>query len=248
MRRYFYLVILILVTLPANLLPQEKPLLSEAIRQAIDTKGIDYAKKQFLESYESQKNKYEIDVGSVSKLSSEYIKEGKMDEAGAVMEIATPWLQQYTASKMGGDYTEMMKKEKSRTGQDKKAETSTVKKEDKNDNSLGKPRNDLERFTGIYGDPSEKNETRRLWVQVSCDGYLVSGALWGDASPWWMKSESDKVFTYKDSFNELKMEFVTGSNGKAVNMVHDLSFMKTPLERLGPIPDDWEPCIKRERR
>lgn len=248
MRRYFYLVILILVASPAIILPQEKPLLSEAIRRAIDTKGIDYAKKQFLESYEAQKNKYEIDVELVSKLSSEYIKEGKMDEAGAVMEIATPWLQQYTASKMGGNYAEIMREEKSRTGQNKKAETSAVKKEDKKDNSSGKPRNDLERFTGIYGDPSEKNETRRLWVQVSCDGYLVSGALWGGASPWWMKSESDKVFTYKDPFSELRMKFVTVGNGKAVKMIHDLSFIKTPLERLGPIPDDWEPCVKRERR
>jgi hypothetical protein len=248
MRKLFYLFIVILLSTPAVILPQDKPLLSEAIQQAIETKGIDYAKQQFLESYESQKDRYEIDIQAVSKLSSDYIKKGKMKEAGAVMEIATPWIQKYTASKMGGNYSEMVKKDKAEKKQKNESEKQQLKENKKTDNSSGKPRNDLERFTGIYGDPAEKNETRRLWVQVSCDGYLVSGALWGDASPWWMKSESDKVFTYKDSFSNLRMEFVTGSDGKAVKMIHDLSFMKSPLERLGPIPDDWKPCIDRAAR
>lgn len=246
MRKLFYL--LILLGIPAVILPQDKPLLSEAMRQAIDTKGIDYAKQQFLESFESHKEKYETDVQALSKLSSDYIKDGKMNEAGAVMEIATPWIQQYTATKIGGNNPEMVKKEKSEKKQKIESENKQTNKDGTAHNSLGKPRNDLERFTGIYGNPAEKNETRRLWVQVSCDSYLVSGALWGDASPWWMKSESDKVFTYKDSFNNLKMEFVTGSNGKAAKMIHDLSFMTTPLDLLGPIPDDWEPCINRAGR
>jgi hypothetical protein len=109
-------------------------------------------------------------------------------------------------------------------------------------------RNDLERFTGLYGDPEEKNENRRLWVMVSCDGYLVSGALWGDVAPWWMKSEADNIFTYADSFFKLRMEFKTDEDGKAIRMIHDLSFLKTPLERLGPIPEDWEPCLERPKR
>jgi hypothetical protein len=247
MRRLFYLSIILLLSFPAFLISQEKPLLSEAIRQAIDTKGIEFAKKHLLESYESLKNNYEIDVEAVSKLGSDYIKEGKMEEAGAAMEIATPWLQQYTASKIGGTYPEMVKQEKS--GNERKEEKEKrVTKEDKAINSSGKPRNDLERFTGIYGDPAEKNETRRLWVRESCDGYLVSGALWGDASPWWLKSESDNIFTYSDSFSDIRLEFVTGNDGKARKMIHNLEFMKTPLERLGPIPADWGPCVERAGR
>jgi len=108
--------------------------------------------------------------------------------------------------------------------------------------------NNFERLTGLYGDPEESNENRKLWVMVSCDGQLVSGALWGGAAAWWMKSESDNVFTYEDSFSSVKMEFETDENGKAIRMNHDLSAIKTPLERLGPIPDDWDPCLERPRR
>jgi len=107
---------------------------------------------------------------------------------------------------------------------------------------------DLERFTGLYGDPEESNEYRKLWVMVSCDGQLVSGALWGDAAPWWMESEGDNVFTYADSFFKLRMDFETDEYGKTFRMNHDLSFLKTPLERLGPIPDDWDPCVERPKR
>jgi len=107
---------------------------------------------------------------------------------------------------------------------------------------------DLERFTGLYGDPEEGDENRKLWVMVSCDGQLVSGALWGDVAAWWMESEGDNVFTYADSFFKLGMEFETDEDGKAIRMNHDLSFLKTPLEKLGPIPDDWEPCVERPKR
>ncbi len=107
---------------------------------------------------------------------------------------------------------------------------------------------DLERFTGLYGDPEESNEYRRLWVMVSCDSQLVSGALWGGAAAWWMKSEGDNVFTYADSFFKLSMEFETDEVGKAIRMIHDLSAIKTPLEWLEPIPADWDPCVERPKR
>jgi len=107
---------------------------------------------------------------------------------------------------------------------------------------------DLETLTGLYGDPEETNENRKLWVMVSCDGQLVSGALWGGAAAWWMKSEGDNVFTYADSFFKLSMEFETDKDGKAIRMIHDLSAIKTPLEWLGPIPADWDPCVERPKR
>ena len=116
------------------------------------------------------------------------------------------------------------------------------------DNIMSGARQDLGRFTGLYGDPSEKNETRRLWVMVSCDGYLVSGALWGGAAPWWMASESDNVFTYEDSFSKIIMEFETDENGNAVRMNHDLEGINTSLELLEPIPEDWGPCLERPKR
>jgi hypothetical protein len=107
---------------------------------------------------------------------------------------------------------------------------------------------DLERFSGLYGDPEESNEYRKLWVMVSCDGQLVSGALWGDVAPWWMTAEGNNIFTYADSFFKLRVEFETDEEGKAIRMIHDLSFLKTPLEKLGPIPEDWDPCLERPKR
>ena len=107
---------------------------------------------------------------------------------------------------------------------------------------------DLGRYTGLYGDPEESNEYRKLWVMVSCDGQLVSGTLWGGAAGWWMKSEGDNVFTYADSFSNVRMEFETDKDGKAIRMNHDLSSIKTPLKRLGPIPDDWDPCFEQPKR
>jgi hypothetical protein len=45
-----------------------------------------------------------------------------------------------------------------------------------------------------------------LRLRAAGDGSFVAGALWGDAAPWWMNSESDKVFTYKDSFSDIRLE------------------------------------------
>jgi len=44
------------------------------------------------------------------------------------------------------------------------------------------------------------------------------------------------------------MWFETDNNGKAVSMIHDLTGMKSPLERVGPLPSDWEPCVERPKR
>jgi hypothetical protein len=107
---------------------------------------------------------------------------------------------------------------------------------------------DLETLTGLYGDPEETNENRKLWVMVSCDGQLVSGALWGGAAAWWMKSEGENVFIYEDSFSKVRMEFKVDKDGNAIQMIHDFSAISTPLERLGPIPDDWDPCLERPKR
>ena len=114
--------------------------------------------------------------------------------------------------------------------------------------SSPKSSEDLQRFTGLYGDPEEKNENRRLWVMVSCDGHLVAGALWGDVAPWWLKEEAGNIFTYEDSFFKLRLEFETDNEGNVVGMNHDLTGMKKPLNYLAPIPEDWDPCLERPKR
>lgn len=250
MKKIFFLIIFVYLSAPAFLTAQEKPLLSESIKKEIDTNGIDAAKKHFAEEYKSNKNGYNVDMKGITSVASEYSKAKNYTAASAVMEIASPYMQDMMVSYMGKDTQQMMKEEKQKKEKEKQDKKLEQQKSEKNRiiKFEGEPRKDLERFTGLYGDPSAKDKTRRFWVAVSCDGYLVIGALWGDVAPWWMKSESDRVFTYSDSFNNLRMEFVTDNTGKAIKMIHNLKFMKTPLENVGPLPDKLKPCIERPKR
>jgi len=253
LKNKFYFAILIFLAAPSLLTAQDKPLLSEAIREVINTQGNEAAKKHFAEQYDLQKDAYEIDMKGITELSNSYVKAGNLEAAGVVMEISLPFMQDIYKSQMSGVSNETAQKlaemEAVEKEQQKKIKEEEQISEDNHKTfDQGEARKDLERFTGLYGDPAEKNEHRKLWVMVSCDGYLISGALWGDVAPWWMKTEGDKAFSYADSFTTLNMEFETDDNGKAVRMAHDLSFMKTPLERLGPVPDDWEPCLEPHER
>lgn len=231
---------------------QDKPLLSEAIHKAIDTKGIEAAKKQFTDMDKSQRDSYNIDMQGISELTNEYVQDGNMEAAAAISEISAPFMQDMITKSMNQYSPEMSKKMKEQQEEAKELKAKEREEERKRQRQEkivkfeGQPRNDLERFTGLYGDPNDPN--RKLWVTVSCDGYLVSGAMWGDASPWWMKSEGDHVFTYQDSFNKLRMEFKTDADGKAVRMKHDLEYMKSPLKRLGPLPNTFDPCLERRER
>lgn len=228
---------------------QDKPLLSEAIRKMIDANGVEAAKKQFAEQYEKEKDRYNIDMEGIEALSNRYIQAGNYEAAGAVMEIVTPFMMAM-AYRQSNDMIQQLKErqEEEEAKRAKEVEENERTQEAEVVFDQGEARDDLERFTGLYGDPEESNENRRLWVMVSCDGYLVVGALWGDVAPWWMKSASDKAFSYSDTFTNVEMEFETDGSGKALRMIHNLSFLKTPLERLGPAPEDWGSCLERPKR
>jgi hypothetical protein len=250
-RLYKFTVYIILIT-PVIILAQGKVLLSEAIQDELNAKGIESAKKYFAEQFESNKNSYEVDMDGISELSGKYANAGKIELSSAVMEIAMPFMEYSMSNQMSQSPNEDARKLAGMQEAEKNKQSNSGNTISKKDNEVasnqGKPRDDLERFTGLYGDPADKDKNRKLWVMVSCDNYLVVGALWGGAAPWWMKSESDKVFTYSDSFTSIEIEFVTDANGKAVKMNHDLSYLKNPLERLEPIPADWEPCVERPKR
>ena len=228
---------------------QDKPLLSEEIRKMIDANGVEAAKKQFEEQYEKDKDRYNVDMEGIEALSNRYIQAGNYEAAGAVMEIATPFMMAMAYRQSNGMIQQLKERqEEEEAKRAKEVEENERTREAEVVYDQGEARDDLERFTGLYGDPEESNENRRLWVMVSCDGYLVIGALWGDVAPWWMKSVSDKAFSYSDSFSNVEMEFETDASGKALRMIHNLSFLKTPLERFGPIPDDWGSCLERPKR
>ena len=251
MKQIFRLAILLIVLAPVLILAQDKMLLSEAIQKELNAKGIESAKKYFADQFETNKNSYKVDMDGISEVSGTYANDGKIEFSGAVMEIAMPFMQNAMLNQMSQSQIEDARKfaeiQQAEKNKQSNSENVISKKDNEVASDQGKPRDDLERFTGLYGDPSDKDKNRKLWVMISCDNYLVVGALWGGAAPWWMKSESDKEFTYADSFTSLKIEFVTDANGTAIKMKHDLSYLKNPLERLGPIPDDWEPCVERPK-
>jgi len=242
------------IVLSGYVFAQDKPLLSDAIRKAIDNQGVEAAKRHFAELDESRRDSYNIDVQGISELTNKYVQGGNMEAAGAVSEISAPFLQGIIIKSLN-QYAPELSKQMAEQQQAEKEQQATDREEEQKPrerkqivNFQGESRQDLGRFVGLYGDPAERNPNRRLWVTVSCDGYLVVGTLWGDASPWWMRSAGDNVFTYQDSFSKLRLEFATEANGKTVRMIHDLEHMKSPLERLGPLPEDWDPCVERPKR
>lgn len=228
---------------------QDKPNLSEAIQTSIDTKGVEATTKRFTEMNKSQREHYNIDMEGISDLTNNYLEEGNLEALTAISEIASLFMQDMIAQSMD-EYAPRMAEE---MAEQQEAESEQRAKEREEDimqerherivEHQGQPRSDLERFTGLYGDPENTDSSRKLWVTVSCDGYLVSGAMWGDVSPWWLTSDSENVFTYEDSFNNLRMEFV--NEGHALKMIHDLDFLKSPLIKTGPLPENWESCLER---
>jgi hypothetical protein len=233
---------------------QDKPLLSEAIRKEIDTQGIEIAKRYFSEQFQSQKDLYNIDMQGISAIGNAYAQAADTESANAVLEIALPFMQLLLTSGSNGAPSNMFdglaeQEREEKTEREKQAKKRFEDQQQKDIISYqGQPRSDLDRFAGLYGDPAEIDKNKQLWVMVSCDGYLVSGAIWGDASPWWMSSTDDMIFTYKDSWNNIRMQFKTDINGKVLSMIHDLDYMKNPLERLGPVPDDYGSCLERPKR
>jgi len=236
--------VLILGLFPASAArAQDKPLLSAEIRKVLESDGIEAATKRFDEIYPEQKDAYEIDVKGLAELSTGYMQTGKMEAGMAVLQMTSRITQAMIQDANAGQSEQMRQFQERLDSEQATAETEPPPPVEETYDP-GTARGDLLRFTGLYGDPENGDERRRLWVSMSCDGFLVAGALWGDASPLWMKSVGDASFTYADSFTRLSMRFEP-AGGTAARMVHDLSFMPTPLERVGPLPEDWEKCVER---
>jgi hypothetical protein len=118
--------------------------------------------------------------------------------------------------------------------------------------ALGAPRDDLERFYGIYGDPA--NPGRDFFVAeaeppLGSDmevppGYLMIGAMWGDVAPWYMESVSDRRFEQRwvgDFGHAVIAEFDLGGDGSAVALTFETVFDdRGRLERLRDLPKEWQ--------
>ncbi len=228
----------------------DKPKLTDQLRAAIKSGGPESARKRFKEIYPEHKDDYVIDVQSLIALVSEYMAAGNVEAGQAVAEINAQVSQDYmrdSLAKAAPGMEEQMKAlqqaEKEQAAQAKAEEQRVQAQTDARNH--GKPRSDLERFLGLYGDPASN---RQLFVTRSCDGYLVVGAMWGDVAPWWMRSASNTVFTYADSFTNLALEFQVSADGKATSLTHDLEGLASPLKRAGPLPKAFENCLERPQR
>jgi hypothetical protein len=228
----------------------EKPLLSEEIRTVLESKGAEAAKERFAEIYPSQQEDYNVDMDGIMKLGSGYMQAGEMNSGMVVMEMMSTIASGMAgAMNIPGMPTGAMAQQMAQAEKEEKARQAKARDKEKAQaqaQSRGKVRQDLKRFMGMYVDPANANRT--LFAMPSCDGYLVIGPMWADVGPWWMRSSADSDFTYADSFQDFKMEFVTDATGKAKEVRHNLDGVSSPLVLQGPLPEDWPACQERPKR
>jgi len=224
----------------------DKPLLSELMKTTIDQHGADAARAKFKQIYPKHKEDYLIDTPAMNQLMSDYAQAGNMEALQVLSEVVTVITQDLIAKHMTGQEETMKalmaEQKKQADAKEHKSKTQPVEK------TKQIVRTDLDRFTGLYGDPDKADPYRQLWVAQSCDGRLVIGATWGDVAPWWTTSQSDKQFSYKDSFIQLSFEFNETAQKQSTRLKHDLQGMASPLQRIGPLTDEYPTCFETPRR
>lgn len=115
---------------------------------------------------------------------------------------------------------------------------------------LGEPRDDLERFYGVYGD----GESGRDFFVAAAKrppgaekeippGYLMIGAMWGDVAPWYMKSVSETRFEQQwvnPGSEPIVAGFELDDRGNARAIVFETLFEdRGTLKRLRDLPEGW---------
>ena len=227
---------------------QDRSLLSAEIRTVLEEEGSDAANQRFDELYPAKQDHYEPDVAGLYEVAAGYMQAGDMEMAQLLIEmaatVASGAAAAYTES-MYGDMAALEAEATSAAVAEQEAEAATSEPAVAYD--PGPYRTDLDRFAGLYSDPAAPDERKSLFAAVGCDGRLVTGTTWGDASPWWMSSVSDLVFEYEDSWTKIRMEFEAGSGGSASGMTHDRAdILPSPLTRIGPLPSEWggDTCVQ----
>ena len=257
MRNSFFTLVALLALYAGSTGPAraQEPVIAPEIGQIISEDGVDAANARFAELMQSPSLDYTAESQGLMTLMTSYMQAGNNEAAAAVGEMYAQLMQQMLSGAasayppgMAEAMAEAQKAEEAQQAADQAAaEAEQQMQQQQVAQSRGKSRDDLDRFKGLYSDPDSDDTGRAIFVTVSCDGYLVTGAMWGDVSPWWMRSAADKVFTYADSFNNFSMEFV-GDGGPGTLMNHDIKGLASPLENKGPLPDDWPACMERPLR
>ncbi len=231
---------------------QEKPLLSQEIRSAIEADGAAGGKARFAEIYPDQASEFEMDSRGLMMMGTEYMQAGNMEAGMAIIEMAQTINMDMMNQAMQQHAPQMLEAQKAAEEAERAAREQSARDREEAarmeqkqlEQARGKPRDDLDRFTGLFAHRDDTQRTRTLFVTRSCDGYLVVGPMWADVGPWWMRSASTTVFTYQDSYQALSVEF--SDDGKSLG--HDLDDIASPMEKVDTLPRDWSDCMERPLR
>jgi len=221
-----------------------KPLLSEALKDALAKEPLGEVEKHFMEALATGKPEYELDAEAVNALGMKYMESGEVEKGVVVVGIGARAAQIVATASFPPEMLEAMaaRGEAERT----KEEASTPTEEELNEEraavSPGPARDDLERFHGLFANPADGPQ-RALFLVRNCDGHLVTGPMWADVAPWTLRSVGETEFVYDgDSFTQpFRMEISVGPDGNAVSIQHDLGFVASPLQRIGDLDDAFLP-------
>ena len=249
MKRLSALFIFCVLATASPVYAQGEPVIAPEVGRLMAEEGVDAANARFNEMAKSDSLNMTDEIQGMHTLMSAYMQAGNHEAAEAVANMAAQLTMSMMSGGMGMDLEAMEQAEMAAREQEKRNREEEQKLAQKQQaRSRGKSRADLERFIGLYGEIDSNNMGKTIFVTISCDGYLVTGPMWADVGPWWMRSAAEYVFTYADSWTNISMEFKLDKQGRAHLMEHDIEGIGAPIEWKRELPDDFSGCVERPRR
>lgn len=223
--------------------------LVDELRTALAQGGADAARQRFAEIWPARKDRYPHDPRAFMQLMQEQAQTGSMDTLQALAEINMQLLQEALGAAQAGaragpgasaELERALAEQQDRAAavEERTAAAQRETQERRAAQERGAARDDLERFTGMYGEGG-----RQLFVKATCDGHLAAAPMWADIAPWWLRSAADAVFSYSDNFLAFAMEFELDGKGRAIALRHDLDGMPNPMRRSGDLPPELRECL-----
>jgi len=225
--------------------------LVDELRTALAQGGADAARQRFAEIWPAQKDRYPHDPRAFMQLMQEQAQTGSMDTLQALAEINMQLLQETLGAAQAGagagpgagasaELERALAEQNDRAAavEERAAAAQREAQERRATQERGAARDDLDRFTGMYGEGG-----RQLFVKTTCDGRLAAAPMWADIAPWWLRSAADAVFSYSDNFLAFAMEFELDGKGRAIALRHDLDGMPNPMRRSGDLPPELRGCL-----
>jgi len=230
---------------------QGEPTIAPEVGRLIAEEGIDAARARFDEMAKSDSLDIGTEISGLHTLLGAYMQAGNNEAAEAVGQMTGQLTQSMMMNMpgMGAQMEQMQKAEQAAQEQKRRNRQEAQRLEQERlAQARGKNRDDLDRFSGLYGEKGSNNMGKTIFVMPSCDGYLVTGPMWADVGPWWMRSASEMVFTYADSFQNFSMEFELDESDGIHVMKHGLDGIRSPLEWKKELPREYGQCAERRGR